>query len=196
MKGRGPVSPELRKLRGNPGRRKAPAEGEKSFFSGEAPEPDDGDEPAAPDPWSPAAWLPPGAREIWHREIEAAKRQARLQLSQLPLFATYCDALHRLERYTAVIEKDGATYTTPSGYRRLAPEVGLRDRAAQDVKALAAELMLSPKSWVSGMGTYAGRQLELFRDQPTPAPGAAPTPQAPHDTDSVDSYRAHRPTLQ
>src|SRR5579863_4862019 len=180
MKGRGPKPEALDALQGNPGKRRkdpgtTPAESTKVFFS----------EP--PDPWSPPSALAPSAQAVWERDIEAARRQARMQQSQLPTFALYCDAIARFERYSAELEREGATYKTPSGYRRLAPEVGLRDRAAADIRQLAAELMLTPKSWASGMGTYAGRQLDLFRDRPGPSEGVtAPSPQkAP--SDSVDS---------
>lgn len=183
MKGRNPKTPALDALHGKPGRRP-----KKDFFP---PAP----LPSVPaDPWAPPPWLLPGAQTVWAREIDPARRQARLQSSQLPLFACYCDALHRLELYTAALA-GGATYKTPSGYYRTLPEVGLRDRAAADVKQFAAELMLTPKSWASGMGTYAGRQLELFRD-PLDRPAAAPATAAPQpESASLDAYVAARPQL-
>lgn len=186
MKGRTPATDAERELRGNPGKRPAPEKSDQGFFS----------EPGG-DPWSPPDWLSEHARAIFRAEIETARREARLQASQLPLFAAYCDALHRLEKYTRELDEHGATYETKTGFRRLAPEVTLRDRAAADVKALAAELMLTPKSWVSGMGTYAGRQLELFqhggRSAPTPQQPGAAGGKSPHG--SVDEYTASRPAI-
>jgi phage terminase small subunit len=194
MKGR-PGKPEaLDQLQGRPGRRGAAAPAQTADAAASPDPSEDFFSSASPrDPWLPAPWLPSQAQAIWQRELEPARRQAHLKQSQLPLFALYCDALCRLERYTAELAASGSTYTTPSGYRRLAPEVGLRDKAAAEVKSLAAELMLSPKSWTSGMGTFVGRQLELFDEHR----GAAATAAAakPDSADALTTYLAGAPAV-
>jgi P27 family predicted phage terminase small subunit len=146
--------------------------------------------------WAAPAWLSKSAQAVWNREIDTARRQARLQESHLPVFGQYCDAIARVERYSRAIQNRGACYVTPSGYRRLSPEVGLRNQAAAEVKALAAELMLTPKSWVSGMGTFSGRQLEMFLDRPAPTTTPATEEPATSAADAgLGSYIARRPSV-
>lgn len=192
-----PKSPERKKLQGNTrmrGKVKPGAEikaaapetpAQKLFFS-----------PG----WEPAAWLPDGAKKIWTELLPTALRETKLQRSSLSVFATYCDAVYRMQKYTALIEKDGATYTTASGYIRKRPEVEMRDAAARDLRIYASELNLTPKSWINSMGTFSGRQLDMFmnggraasHDEPTPeAPGQTATPGAP----GLDAFLDAKPTI-
>lgn len=199
MKGQPPKSAARKALQGNTGRRKkavpvaeaesAPAENPPQIFFS--------------DPWAAPEWLPDGARKIWAEHLPIARLETKLQLSGLHVFACYCDAVYRLQKYTRLVEEQGATYTTASGYIRKRPEVELRDRAANDVRNFAGELNLTPKSWIGSMGTFAGRQLDMFMNggRPSAAP-SAPKPQeqtaapaASEQPKSLRDFRANRPTL-
>lgn len=175
MRGRAPKAEKLKRLQGNTrqrGKKKPP----EVFFPSHAPS----------DPWLPPAWLPEGAKRAWASQIDLVRRETKLQESGLPTFAAYCDALARFVEYTKAIESGGATYTTNTGFRRAVPEIALRDRALLDLRNLAAELNLTPKSWITSMGTFSGRQLDLFMHggaRPTAAP-ADPNQPAPNDRDS------------
>ncbi|HZK89765.1 MAG TPA: P27 family phage terminase small subunit [Stellaceae bacterium] len=193
-RGRPPKPEALKRLHGHAGKRRrsknpapptaaSPAE---NVFSA-----------AAAELWAPPGWLPAPAKDIWTREIETARRQARLQESQIPLFASYCAALSRLEHYTAQLEAEGAVYTTPSGYRRLAPEVSLRDKASAEVRALAVELLLSPRSWTTSTAIFTGKQLELYLNRPRAiAPAATPAEEpAEASSGSLGGYISRRPMV-
>ena len=193
MKGQPPKSPMLKKLQGNTGKRRkksvvesevpkiSPEVSEKIFFSAVQQAP---------------SWLPDGAKTIWREQLPIVMRETKLQESGYQVFASYCDALHRLQKFTMDIDKQGATYKTESGYFRKRPEVEMRDRAANDVRTLAAELNLTPKSWISSMGTFSGRQLDLFMNGgQKPAEPGAPGPLG-QEGDELDRFLGSRPTIQ
>lgn len=196
MKGRSAKPAAVKKLQGNAGKRRTvtpepqpEASGapkilpEKLFFS---------------HGWEPAAWLPDGAKLIWCEQLPIVQRETKLQQSGLPTFAVYCDALYRLQKYSQEIEKDGATYKTATGHERRRPQVEMRDKAANDVRNYASELNLTPKSWIGSMGTFAGRQLDIFMNggrEAAPAPtaqGATPPPKG----DGLDAFLGNKPTIQ
>lgn len=162
MKGRSAKPDAVKKLQGNAGKRRPRAV---SVDAAQATE-------ATPENFAakffflqggePAAWLPEGAKRIWCEVLPIAQRETKLQQSGLQVFAAYCDAVYRLQKYSQEIETSGATYKTASGYFRKRPEVEMRDRAANDVRNLASELNLTPKSWIGSMGTFAGRQLGTY----------------------------------
>jgi len=148
--------------------------------------------------WEPASWLADGAKRIWCELLPIARRETKLQESGLQLFAAYCDALYRLHKYSKEIEDKGATYTTDRGFVRKRPEVEMRDRAANDVRNFASELNLTPKSWIGSMGTFAGRQLDMFMHGGVQAPAAPAQEQkgsVPVETQGIGSYLANRPTI-
>jgi P27 family predicted phage terminase small subunit len=194
MKGRSTKSPAVKKLQGNAGKRAKPA------VVDDAPKPaaqENPEEVFFSSAWQPAAWLPEGAKKVWREQLPVALRETKLQLSSLQVFATYCDALHRLQKYTGLIEEKGATYTTNSGYERKRPEVEMRDNAARDLRIYANELNLTPKSWINSMGTFAGRQLDMFMNG-----GRVPQDQMdkpgipPAKGDGLDAFLGGKPTMQ
>jgi len=160
MKGRRKKSPELRSLQGDTGHRK------KVVASTEPPALTvDKNLPA--NIFSslrrlPPAWMSDDAKAIWVDRLPIALGEAKLQESGLQVFAMYCDALYRLEKYSWEIQKEGDTYTPKSGYRRKRPQVDMRDRALKDLRACASELNLAPKSWISSIGNFVGSELQMF----------------------------------
>ena len=197
MKGRHKKSPELAKLQGNTRRQKKPAieevtpdvapqkiSAQNNFFSLR---------------FQPAAWLADGAKLIWAEQLAIALRETKLQESGLQVFAIYCDAVYRLQKYSQEIEVKGATYTTASGYVRKRPEVEMRDKAANDVRNYASELNLTPKSWIGSMGTFAGKQLDMFMnggriDSVQPDVVAAPG-DLPPKGDTLSAFLGDKPTI-
>jgi P27 family predicted phage terminase small subunit len=192
MKGRPDKPTKLKALQGNAGKRLPPAP------DGDVPAPEISEEVFFSPGWQPAAWLPEGAKQIWREQLPIALRETKLQQSGLQVFATYCDALYRVHKYTRLIEEKGATYTTASGYERKRPEVEMRDAAVRDMRIYASELNMTPKSWINSMGTFSGRQLDMFMNGGrAPAPikpdmqGATPT-----KGESLDAFLGAKPTLQ
>lgn len=200
MRGRTPQSPEMRKLRGAEYRR---VRKESDEYRRMRQASDDRQEPGEDAPpcakafsagWDAPAWLPAGAKEVWRQALPIALRETKLQESALQVFAAYCDAVYRLQRYSRVVEAEGAIYTTASGYVRKRPEVEMRDKAAHAVRNLASDLNLTPKSWIGSMGTYAGRQLDMFMNG-----GRATAPEATALEDQADGqvgYLGRRPELR
>jgi P27 family predicted phage terminase small subunit len=186
MKGRRPKDPALKELHGNTRRQAkgaaaAPAaKSAETFFS---------------DPWDPPPHLSEEAQQIWREMLPTVRAETQLQRSSLPVFGLYCTALADWRSFDATIRKDGAVYTTASGYRRPSPEVALRAAAAREAGRLAVELNLTPKSWIGSMGTFKGQQLDLFMHgngkAAAPAPSASPVPAT---EDSIDAFLGNRPT--
>jgi phage terminase small subunit len=170
MRGGIPKSAALKKLQGNAGHRRkaAPVVEQGTPAASEISKP----EFFFPACWEPAEWLPEGAKRIWCEQLPIARRETKLQESGLIIFAAYCDALHRLQKYSWEIDAFGATYTTASGFERMRPQVEMRDRAVNEVRNYASELNLTPKSWIGSMGTFTVRELDMFinfgRVQPPP----------------------------
>jgi P27 family predicted phage terminase small subunit len=195
MKGRRGLDPATQKLRGNAGKRRrkkpdetatvaAPPLAREDFFSsGRVPE--------------PPIWLTDDGRRVWTEEILSVLERVILLPQGLQTFAMYCDALARMQRYTKALADKGDTYTTSTGFERARPEVDLRNRAFSDVCKLAAELNLTPKSWINSMSQYQARQLDLFAKRPGGAPaqpGSAEQP-AMTATGSYSEFVNTRPHL-
>lgn len=182
MRGRKPKSADEKALSGNPGKRRPPAETPKQIFFA--------DGTAAP---MPPPWLNAGARAVWLAEIAGLKASTLILLPALRLFAMYCAAVERVERFSKVLDDKGETYETKTGFVRERPEVGLMKSAGNDVIKLSIELNISPKAWTASTSTQKREQLELFAsgaavDQPATQGQAAPAP------DQLDEYIAGRPT--
>jgi P27 family predicted phage terminase small subunit len=201
MKGGPPKSDDLKALQGNAGKR---AKATPKVDGADRVEvmPDAVSQKNPPEVffspgWAPAAWLPDGAKEVWRHLLPIALRETKLQESGLQVFAVYCDAVYRMQKYTREIETEGATYKTESGYIRKRPEVEMRDKAANDVRNFAAELNLTPKSWINSMGTFSGRQLDMFMNGGRAAEPMPETPGAPvKPGESLDAFLGAKPTIQ
>lgn len=198
MKGRSAKPAAVKKLQGNAGKRRTVT-----------PEPQP-EVSASPEilpaklffspGWEPAAWLSDAAKRVWCEQLPIALRDTKLQQSGLIVFASYCDAVARLHKYSKDIEDNGATYKTATGHERKRPQVEMRDKAANDVRNYASELNLTPKSWIGSMGTFAGRQLDMFMNGgrgSAPLQGdTKPSAAAPAPGADLDSFLGSRPTVQ
>jgi len=105
------------------------------------------DEPR-PRPVAPPipSWLSTAARRIWRAHARELERAGLLTSVDGPLFATYCEAVAEARQLQELLEKSGRTYTTPSGFVRPRPEVGLLRESRRLMLSCASELGLSPAS--------------------------------------------------
>lgn len=187
MRGRKAKSEAEHALAGNPGKRTRAKKAAQVFFS----------DPTLP---QPPSWLSARAKEIWAEEIAGLKKTTLLQAPALRLFAMYCAAWHRYERYEEKLAA-GDTYETKTGYARKRPEVEMRDASAKEIRSLANDLNISPKSWASTAVQRQAQQLDLFArglsgtTQPAPADGdtAAPVASPPPKGDKFDAFISRRP---
>lgn len=149
----------------------------------------------------PPAFLTARAAEIWRAEIGPVLERTMIKVTDLPMFALYCQERARFEQLEAVIADEGGTYKAEGKHGtliRVHPAVAQRDRALSNIIKLSDQLNLTTKSWVTSAAAAAARQLELFpgRDR-APAP-AAPQPEAPAaaaaPASSLDDFLSGRPT--
>ncbi len=148
-------------LRGNAGKRRP-----RVLVSRNSPSPR-----APPDNFAPKnffskgseapSWLPDDAKCLWRELLPSVRRENELQRSGLIIFAAYCDALYRLQKFSREIEDKGVTYATKSGNMRKRPEVDMRNSAANAVHSLANELNLTTRSRINATATFVGGRLDL-----------------------------------
>jgi P27 family predicted phage terminase small subunit len=98
------------------------------------------------------AWLPRYAKAEWKRVVPAMVRSRSLAAHELSTVESYCIAVARIRECEKVIQKSGLTFISPTGEskrrpestlakenieaaRRLAAELGIRQRAAVRIKA-------------------------------------------------------------
>lgn len=114
----------------------------------------DREAPNAPDPVpvipSRPSWLGEGVpwgREAvreWSRivpHLESCRLLTQLDRANL---AAYCDAVGRWWHYRREVERVGPVQVTDSGYRAQNPEVGMMNRALEDMAKFGAKFGLSP----------------------------------------------------
>ncbi|HEX7119405.1 MAG TPA: phage terminase small subunit P27 family [Longimicrobiales bacterium] len=118
----------MKRLAGNPGKRKLPKTGPK---------------PAQTTPEMPT-WMRGEARKEWKRivpELDALGLLAKVDLAVLAMYCAawgrYCEAEKKLKRH-------GMTMVSPSGYEQKSPFLTIADKALDQVRRLATELGLSP----------------------------------------------------
>lgn len=125
-----PKPTRLKKLAGNPGKRK---------LNRREPL------PAAGTPGCPA-WLTEAAREEWRRVVPELEQLGLLtHLDQQPL-ACYCQAVADAGDARAQIEAEGTTFTTEKGYVGKHPAVTRFAEACARIKQFAAEFGFTPSS--------------------------------------------------
>lgn len=164
MGGRAPKPERLKRLAGNPGKRKA-----KEAIPPPPAEPD-----APADDFAPPVDLTAEERVVWLAEMPRLRRLGMLKVTDLSAFRIYCEALVRKGKAKAVVDAEGLTYKTETGYVRERPEVKILERAERVIKDFMRELALTTKSRVQTAATMASRQMSLPGfDHP---PAAAPTP--------------------
>jgi len=126
LKGPAPVSEALRRLRGT-------SRGRRSL------------ELTAGRPSRPR-WLSREAAAEWRRVVPLLEDAGVLTELDGGVLAGFCECLADLRRTSAIIERDGYSFTTESGYSAPRPEVAIRKAALAQLRQYAAHLGLSPAS--------------------------------------------------
>ncbi len=127
QRGPKPKPTALKKLQGNPGKRKLNEQ--EPQFSGVP---------------SPPAFLSDLAKAEWHRMGPELARLGLLKNADMAAFAAYCEAYSDFEKYTKAIKDTGETFETEKGYVGVHPFVALRNKALEKLKQFAAEFGLTP----------------------------------------------------
>jgi len=127
MRGRKPKPNELKILQGNPGRRKIQA----------TPKPDK----AVPDC---PEWLPGEAKKEWARIVPELEKLGLVSRLDMAALSAYCCAWAQMKAAEELIEIEGMTIKTATGYLQSHPALGIASTAMKHVRAFAAVLGLSP----------------------------------------------------
>jgi P27 family predicted phage terminase small subunit len=138
MRGRKPIPTAIKKLRGNPGKRKLAQE--------LAPI-----TPAAATDLSvpqPPKWLNdmPHALERWRTVAPLLDRMGLLSHLDLDAFEAYCVVWARWRQAEEAIAKHGPVTRTPKGYVVQSPLIGIANKALQHVRAYEVEFGMTPSA--------------------------------------------------
>ena len=109
MAGRKPKPTALKKLEGNPGKRK---------MNTKEPVPGKG-MPDCP------KWLLPEAKEEWKRLCQKLSEMGVLTEIDMAAFAAYCQSYARWKEAQQHIDEEGSTFETEKGYQQQTPWVGI-----------------------------------------------------------------------
>lgn len=109
MAGRKPKPTAVKKLEGNPGKRK---------LNKKEPIPAKG-MPECPD------WLLPEAKKEWERLADLMNQMGVLTEVDMAAFAAYCQSYARWKEAQEHITSDGSTFETDKGYQQQTPWVGI-----------------------------------------------------------------------
>jgi len=99
-----------------------------------------GSKPTLPAPKS----LDAAGRRLWDKLCGPLLKLGLLTELDAPLLESYCMAYSRLVAAQKVIQEHGPTITTDSGYQQPRPEVGVANKAADQLVKIGRELGLSP----------------------------------------------------
>ena len=130
MAGRKPKPTAVKKLEGNPGKRKlntkelVPAKGM----------------PACPD------WLMPEAKKEWERLAEPMNQMGVLTEVDMAAFAAYCQSYARWKETQEHINSEGSSFETDKGYQQQTPWVGTANTNQKLMLQAASEFGLTPSS--------------------------------------------------
>ena len=128
--GRKPKPTALKKLEGNPGKRK---------LNNKEPKPDHGIPPCP-------IWLLPEAKSEWKRLCENLGQLGILTKVDRAAFAAYCQSYARWKEAQEHIDKEGAVFETEKGYQQQTPWVGIANTNQKMMLQAAAEFGLTPSS--------------------------------------------------
>ncbi len=130
MAGRKPKPTAVKKLEGNPGKRK---------LNSKEPVPAKGI-PACP------AWLMPEAKKEWERLAELMNQMGVLTEVDIAAFAAYCQSYARWKEAQEHITSGGSTFETDKGYQQQTPWVGIANTNQKLMLQAASESGLTPSS--------------------------------------------------
>lgn len=130
MAGRRPKPTKLKIIQGNPGKRplnpREPA-------------------PATDIPTRPG-WLLPEAKREWSRIVPELHRLGLLTKVDRAALASYCQCWARLVEAQAVLDREGLTFETSTGYIQQRPEVAMTHKLMALLKSFLIEFGLTPAS--------------------------------------------------
>lgn len=134
MQGRKTKPTNLKRLEGNPGKRRLPE-----------------NEPQ-PDPTAPRCphWLLPEAKREWHRVAPELERLGLLTMIDRAALAGYCQAWARWRQCEEFLKRHGVTYESPR-YDRQGDEVGSMVRPYPEV-AIARHMMVEIRAFCTEFG--------------------------------------------
>ena len=130
QKGRKPKPTEIKKLEGNPGKRK---------LNEKEPQP----EKTAPDC---PEWLENEAKAEWERLAVHLEALGVLTIVDRAAFAGYCECFARWKEAEEFISKHGMIIKTPSGYFQQVPQVSISQTYLKLLLKFAVEFGLTPSS--------------------------------------------------
>ena len=130
MAGRKPKPTAVKKLEGNPGKRK---------LNTKEPNPGKG-MPDCP------AWLLPEAKTEWIRLSEKLNQMGVLTEIDRSVFAAYCQSYARWKEAQEHIDSEGSTFETDKGYQQQTPWVGIANTNQKLMLQAASEFGLTPSS--------------------------------------------------
>ncbi len=130
MPGPAPKPTQLKRLAGNPGKRR---------LNEREPQPQAG-RVTCP------RWLPLEAKREWRRVAPELRRLGLLTCVDRLALAGYCMAYARWRQANDVLTDEGLTFVTPSGYVQQRPEVAIANKSLAEMKAFAQEFGMTPAS--------------------------------------------------
>ncbi len=130
MAGRKPKPTAVKKLEGNPGKRK---------LNKNEPIPCKG-VPSCPE------WLLSEAKVEWNRLAEIMDQMGVLTEVDRAAFAAYCQSYARWKEAQEHITSDGSTFETERGYQQQTPWVGIANTNQKLMLQAAAEFGLTPSA--------------------------------------------------
>jgi len=91
-------------------------------------------------------WLDNYAHKVWERLAPVLKQMGLLTFADRETFACYCQSVSDYRRAMQIIEKEGVTTATNTGYVSKHPAVTMKNEALKNIKSLASEFGLTPSS--------------------------------------------------
>lgn len=130
--GRPPKPTALKRLQGNPGKRKLPKNEPK---------------PAADESLlTPPRWLDPEAKAEWRRVAPSLYTLGLLTNADRTSLSAYCKAYSRWYHAEKSMDREGLEVKTPSGFKQAQPKVAIAKGYAKQMQELAAQFGFTPAS--------------------------------------------------
>ena len=151
MAGRKPKPTALKKLEGNPGKRK---------LNTKEPVPGKG-MPDCP------KWLLPEAKKEWERLCVKLSEMGVLTEIDMAAFAAYCQSFARWKEAQEHIDSEGSTFETDKGYQQQTPWVGIANTNQKLMMQATSEFGLTPSARLrimaaSGVGKDDEDEMEAL----------------------------------
>lgn len=103
----------------------------------------------APKKHKPPSWLDELATEEWKRVEKLLREEERdFTLKDLKALEAYCRNYSKWKSAEEVLIKDGSVFKCESGYMQQRAEVSIANKAQQEMRAWAKELLITPASRV------------------------------------------------